>query len=135
MSWRWASARSAVARFLGSDTRQAVPEADLTLLRPKPEPAGLPENGTRAPCLIDEEPSVAAALELALGLLEEIEAGAPACAAAEQAPVRFRDGPRPECPPPEHQPAEDDDPPAGHTTRYSPAVRRFATYRDLYQPD
>jgi hypothetical protein len=31
--------------------------------------------------------------------------------------------------------AEDDDPPACHTTRYSPEVCRFATYRDLYQPD
>lgn len=131
----WASARAVAAQVLRTRRLQPVPEAEDTRLRPPQPPRDVRESGTSSPALSDEERREAAALELVTALLEQIAEGCRERSAADAARVHSRDESCPVCPGYGHAPDGDDRPPPGHTTRYSAEVRRFASYRDLYQPD
>ena len=132
---RLASARAVAAQLLRTRRRQPVPEAEDARLRPPQPPRDVHQSGTRSRGLTDEERREAAALELVSALLEQIAEGCRGRPAADAARVHSRDESCPACPGYGHALDGDDRPPPGHTTRYSDEVRRFAAYRDLYQPD
>lgn len=135
MLWWWASASAVAALFKRCWRRQPVPGAEDARLRPPPRSPDLPESQTRSPSLSDEERREEAALELVNALLEQIAERCRGLPAPETARVHSRDESCPRCPSPGHAAGGHPAPPAHHTTRYSDEVRRFASYRDLYQPD
>lgn len=133
---RWmASARAVAAQFLRCRRRQPVPGAEDAQLRPPRRLRRFRERATRPPRLTDDERREAAALELVNALLEQIAEGHRRLSTAAAARVHSGDESCPACPGNGHAADGNDRPPPGHTTRYSDEVRRFAAYRDLYQPD
>jgi RecB family exonuclease len=134
VAW-WASAFAVAALFLACSKRQALRALDLAPFRPVTAHQRIVEADARQPRLADQAWLRPEPLARMQSMLAEAAASRSGPSDAVGLRVHSRDGPCQDCPRSGLAPAGDDEPPAGHTTRYSAEVRSFATYRDLYQPD
>jgi hypothetical protein len=130
-----ASACAVAALLLACGRRQALRASDDTPFRPFTPQHKNRGTGAQRPQLSDKARLPDMALERIPSTLAQVAASRSGPPAEEASRVHSRGGLCLDCPPSGLVPAGDDDPPPGHTTRYSAEVRRFATYRDLYQPD
>ena len=130
-----ASACAVAALFLTQRRRQALQALNVTPFRPGTPQHRCSRHGAQLPRLADDAWLRAEAPDRIPAMLAQIAASPPGPPDLDVSCVYSRDEPCRDCPRSGLEPAGDDEPPPGFTTRYSAEVRSFATYRDLYQPD